>query len=432
MRFFWQKRDNEVSDNSSSSSTSSASSNDILRSTLSSDTVDSSTALNIPAFYACVNKIADTIASLDVKLFRKTGSDSVEELTDDERVFLLNSDTKDTVNAHDMKKLMVSDMFVKKGGYAYINGNIGNIRSLNYIDANNISFQNNTDPIFKDYVVNVAGSSAGTTFEGFKFIKLLNNSSNGYEGKSMIETCNEILAISSSTQNFEKNSVKTGGNKKGFLKSTTRLSKESMNSLKNAFRELYSNSTENVVILNDGLDFKESSNTSVELQLSENKKANSDFICNIFGIPPSILRGGATETDRKIYIESVIFPIITNFENALNTVLLTEDEKKDHFFKFDINNLIKGDIDKRYSAYKIALDSGFMQIDEVRKIENLPSFKLDFIKLGLKDVLYYPKDNKVYTPNTNFLYDIDDSNSSLGHNDGTINNGNVNNDNNNL
>ena len=41
-----------------------------------------------------------------------------------------------------------------------------------------------------------------------------------------------------------------------------------------------------------------------------------------------------------------------------------------------------------------------MQVDEVRKKENLESFKLDFIKLGLQDVLYYPETGEIYTPNT--------------------------------
>jgi hypothetical protein len=48
-----------------------------------------------------------------------------------------------------------------------------------------------------------------------------------------------------------------------------------------------------------------------------------------------------------------------------------------------------------------------MQIDEIRARENLPAFGLDFIKLGLQDVLYYPKDHKIYTPNMNQMADLD-------------------------
>lgn len=40
------------------------------------------------------------------------------------------------------------------------------------------------------------------------------------------------------------------------------------------------------------------------------------------------------------------------------------------FFSFDTTDLVKGDIEKRFGAYKIAIDSGFMQIDEVREKKN--------------------------------------------------------------
>ena len=42
-----------------------------------------------------------------------------------------------------------------------------------------------------------------------------------------------------------------------------------------------------------------------------------------------------------------------------------------------------------------------MQIDEIRFEEDLPALGLNWIKLGLEDVLYDPKTNTVYTPNTN-------------------------------
>ena len=55
-------------------------------------------------------------------------------------------------------------------------------------------------------------------------------------------------------------------------------------------------------------------------------------------------------------------------------------------------------------AYKLAVDANIMQIDEIRFEEDLPSLGLNWIKLGLDDVLYDPKTNTVYTPNTNQLF----------------------------
>ncbi|WP_285397636.1 hypothetical protein [Lysinibacillus sp. fls2-241-R2A-57] len=74
-----------------------------------------------------------------------------------------------------------------------------------------------------------------------------------------------------------------------------------------------------------------------------------------------------------------------------------------------MKELIKGDIEKRFRAYEIAVKNGWMQVDEVRYSEDLPPLGLDFIKLGLQDVLYDPKTKQIYTPNTNKTADISES-----------------------
>lgn len=370
----------------------------LLKAILGGEGVDRDTVMNIPAISACVNMIADTVSSLKVKLYKRDG-EKIEEITDDPRTLLLNEDTGDTLDAVQFKKAMITDMFLSRGGYAYVN-RIGNeVGSIHYVEAERIGFHKNCDPIFKDYKLEVGGR----TYEPWQFIKLLRNTRNGCYGKSIIEESPELLDIIYSSQQYEKTLVKKGGNKKGFLKAKNKVSEEVMDKLKAAFRKLYSNNSESVVVLNDGLEFQESSNTSVEMQLNENKETNNKDACKVFLIPPPIINGNPTEEDKKQYYQACILPILVRFATAINRVMLLESEKQDMFFAFDDTDLTKGDIEKRFEAYKTALDAGFMQLDEVRKNEKLPAFGLDFIKLGLQDVIYFPNENKIYTPNTNKL-----------------------------
>ena len=68
--------------------------------------------------------------------------------------------------------------------------------------------------------------------------------------------------------------------------------------------------------------------------------------------------------------------------------------------------MLKGDIKERFEAYKAAIESNVMQIDEARFMEDLPALGLTWIKIGLKDVLYDIKTGKIYTPNTGNLSDL--------------------------
>lgn len=149
--------------------------------------------------------------------------------------------------------------------------------------------------IFKDYDILVQGN----TYRPYQFVRLLKIRRMGHR-KSLIEENKQLLSVAYNSMKFEENLVATGGNKKGFIKSPRRLSQQAINSLKEAWRNLYSNNTESVVILNESLDFQEASNTSVEMQLNENKKTNGDEICKVIGIPPSLLSGNAGEQDEKI------------------------------------------------------------------------------------------------------------------------------------
>ena len=363
--------------------------------------VDRDTVMNIPAISACVNMIADTVSTLKIKLYRRD-KDRIKEVSDDRRTFLLNEDTGDTLDAVQFKKAMVTDMFLGRGGYAYVNRVRGEVISIHYVEEQKIGFHKNCDPVFKDYKLEVGGR----TYNPWQFITLLRNTRNGCYGRSIVEESQELLDIIYSSQQYEKMLVKKGGNKKGFLKAASKVSKEVIDTLREAFRRLYSNNSENIVVLNNGLEFQESSNTSVEMQLNENKETNSKDACKIFLIPPPIINGNPSEEDKKQYYQGCILPILTRFATAINRAMLSEEEKSTMFFAFDDTDLTKGDIEKRFEAYKIALDSGFMQLDEVRKNEKLPAFGLDFIKLGLQDVIYYPKENKIYTPNTNKLSEM--------------------------
>lgn len=368
----------------------------LLRTILAADCMTRDQAMNVPAFAACVNKIAETVSAIPIRLY-KLVEGKLEEVKEDERTRLLNDDTGDTLDGVQFKRALVRDYLTGKGGYAFINRTGNRIRSLHYVKESEISFMFASDPIFKDYDIMIQG----TKYKPFEFLKILRNTEDGRSGKSVVDENSEVLSVAYHSLEYEKGLVKTGGNKKGFIKSPRKLAQAAMDALKAAWRNLYQNNTENVVILNEGLEFQEASNTSVEMQLNENKKTNSDEICKLFNMPPAMINGGSTEEDKTNFVQYCLNPILKEFECALNRDLLLESEKGSYYFAADTSELTKGDIEKRFRAYETASKNGFMQIDEIRLKENLPPLGLDFVRLGLQDVLYDPETKQFYMPNMN-------------------------------
>lgn len=368
----------------------------LLWASLSDDYMTREQAMNVPAFAACVNKIAETVSTIPIRLYKLVDG-KLEAVEDDTRVQLLNDDTGDTLDGVQFKRALTRDYLVGKGGYAFINRTGNWIRSLHYVKENEVSFLFTSDPIFKDYDIMIQG----TKYKPFEFLKILRNTEDGRSGRSVVDENSEVLSVAYHSLKYEKNLVKTGGNKKGFVKSAKKLAEPAIKALKAAWRRLYQNNTENVVILNEGLEFQEASNTSVEMQLNENKKTNSDEICKLFNMPPAMINGGATEQDKINFVQYCLNPILKELECALNRDLLLELEKGSYYFAADTSELTKGDIEKRFRAYETASKNGFMQIDEIRLKENLPPLGLDFVRLGLQDVLYDPETKQFYMPNMN-------------------------------
>lgn len=405
MFWFKKKKDyEERTDTKVSESVTPDVSADLIKALLGSETITREQALEIPSISGAISLISGVVSCIPVKLYMQEG-DEVREIKNDDRLSLLNHDTQDTMTSTQFWRAMLEDYYVGKGAYAYINRSFTQIRSLHYIENSYIGYMKGTDPIFKDYKITVNGYEK----ESYEFFKILRNTKDGMTGTPLQEEKKILFSIAHHTMKFENTLVKKGGNKKGFLTSDSQLTKEASDLLKEAFLNLYSNNTENIVVLNKGMEFRESSNSCVEMQLNENKETNSTELSMLLNVPNAMLRGNATQQDKDNFVDYCIVPLLNDIEASLDRDLLTEDEKSiGMFFAFDTKELTRGNILDRYKAYELAYKNNFMQVDEIREKEDLPALGFNFIKLGLDSVLYNPETKEIYVANTDKTTKMDD------------------------
>ena len=361
----------------------------LLKSLLAGESIKREQALNIPAVASAVDLIAGSIASMPVRLFRlKEKSNVVEEIKDDSRMALLNGDTHDTLDGFQMKKALVADYLLDGNGYVFIDKSGNDVSGLHYVESDLVAVSILDIGIWKTYKITCSGG----TFEPFDFIKLLRNTRNGADGDGITHEINKALETAYRSMIYQLTMTKTNGNKRGFLKSDRRLGQDEINLLKRAWNNLYnSDNEENVVVLNNGLEFQEASATAVEMQLNETVKALNDQIKDLFHI----------SDDFELTFKLAIYPIVKALETALNRDLLLENEKGRKFFSLDVKEIIRANVKERYEAYKLAKECGFMTINEMRREENMNHIEgLDVVNVGLGAVLYNTHTHEWYTPNT--------------------------------
>lgn len=379
----------------------------LLRALINGEPIKREDALTLPAVSGAVDFISGTIASMPVKLYKyKKGQ--VEEVDNDARVKMLNVDTGDTLDGYQLKKAMVEDYLLGKGGYCYIERERNAVKALKYVPDNFISIYRDPNPLDKYFTIFCYDGE----FYPYEFIKLLRNTKDGASGTGLCQEVAKALETAYNMLKYQLMLVKGGGNKKGFIKSQRKLGQDEIDILKESWANLYANDTSNAVVLNNGLEFQEASNTSVEMQLNESKKTLQDEINAIFHV----------SDDYYDTFKKAIYPIIKAFETALNKDLLLEKEKGKYFFEFDVKEILKANIKERYEAYKIAKEIGLKTINELRRDENLNAIEgLDVVDFGLASVLYDVNTKQYYTPNTGNVQgaDLDVTEDSDGNIDET-------------
>lgn len=363
----------------------------LFRAMLNGEPITRDMAMAIPAVSSAVAKVTNAFAMTTFELFeeKKIDEKRTTKKLDDYRVDLINDDTGDTLDGFQFKKKLCEDYLLGIGGYAYINTAGNKIRSLHYVSNDKISFNVNSDPIFKSYSINVNGRE----YFDFKFLKFLRSTENGAYGTSLLKELNKAFQSAFEALKYTLKLTQTGGVKKGFLKSEKKLEDKSLEELKKAWARLYSGDSDNVIILNNGLDFKEATQTSLEMQLSQIRNNLNSEISSVFGIT----------NDDGIFYKYTLQPVIVAFETALNRSLLLEKEKHTEngcfYFAADDRRLTRATMKERYEAYKLA--EHWTTPNEIRYEEDKEEIEgLDFIPMSLGNVMFDTKTHGYYVPNT--------------------------------
>lgn len=366
-------------------------------------TITRQQAMSIPVVTKSVAWIASAIAALPIKMYTKTDS-GYQEVYDDYRLPLLNDYSGNGMIANDLKRQVLTDLLLDGNGYAYISKKGNKITKLSYIPTHRLTYTESVDTI--DKIVNVWVD--GKQVQDYNVFRLVNNSKNGISGIGFVSDCQDLLSTVLSSLQYENSSISSGV-RRGFLKSKSKLDSEKMNELRRAWKKLTTPNQSDVLVLNAGIEFEDASSTATESQLSQNKVINMHQILAYFGLPTNFFEG----VNSDAYLTAVriaILPIVKQFTNALNNYMLLESEKSNLKFEIDTSDLLRINANERFAAYQTGLSSGILTIDEVRRMENLPALDMQYLKLGLGDVLYNINDGKIFVPNTGAIVDPSNNN----------------------
>ena len=349
--------------------------------------LDEDTAFTIAALHQGVAIISDAIASMNVYLYDYDEDGNIRKLETDYRNYLLNNMANPYLTAFNLKKAMLKDIILHGNGYANVEKNTrGKISSLEYIPA---SFVIPGADNF-GYYYDVTSITTGVTGEikeprridEFNMLNVVVNPvANSVKGKGILDYAKETLVIANQENTYVKNLFLNGLSAKAILNSKTPFKKETKEKLRQDLLNFYSGSQNagKMLVLEGDIAVQSLALTPADINLIQNRNLTVTEIARFLNIPKHLLnldRGQGPYSnitqERLQLIQSTLTPYVTNFQQALNNILLTPAEKKSGYhFSFDANETLKLTPQEQADYLVKLLDSKIMTANEVRRKLNM-------------------------------------------------------------
>lgn len=127
-------------------------------------------------------------------------------------------------------------------------------------------------------------------------------------------------------------------------------------------------------VLYDGMKFETMGVTNEEAQFLETRQYQDLDIARVYRIPPPLIGildnanySNAVELNRQFVVHALM-PWLARWEQKISAVLLLDDDE--HFVEFNVAGLLRGDLLKRYQAYAIGRNWGWLSVNDIRRREN--------------------------------------------------------------
>jgi HK97 family phage portal protein len=336
--------------------------------------VSESSALRFSGVYAGVKIISETLATLSLKLYKKTESGK-EEANQDDLFYLLKDSPNDYQTSFNWREIVQYNAIMGGNGVSVITrdarGQAINIRNYNSRIVTPLYLDNQ----LKAYKIEGIDSPVLSQ----DVIHIQSMTKDGYWGVGLLEIALEAVGQGLAMQDFGSRLFKNGANMSGVLSHPSVLSDKARENLKKSVSSNYEGNynAHKTMILEEGMKYERISITPQEAQLLEGKRFQIEEIARVLRMPPHMLADLSRSTNNNIEHQSLEFvmycihPWVKRWEQELNKKLLSNAKKKEgYFIKFNLDTLLRGDIKTRTEHYAQMLDRGVYSPNEVREMED--------------------------------------------------------------
>lgn len=325
------------------------------------------------AIYAAVTRIANTVASIPVHVYKGRERQDTHPLEK-----LLNLSPNPSMSAYIFKQTM--EAFRNTEGMAYaliIRDGLGEITRLDVLDPTRVRPLIERDSREIWYDITLEGKMY--PIPGYMVLALKHMSANGISGIRPLDVLRGSLDYDAEVKEISLNQL-DGINHGVMLEVPGQALDETRKAQIVAdFLDAYESSGQRVLVLEGGIKATTFNQSPVDAQLMDVERITRNRVATVYNLPPHMLGDysdtsfSTAEQQMQEFLQLTIIPIVQQWEDELNRKLLSDaDYKAGYRFRFDTDSLIRADMVAMANKYQMAIRGGWMRMNEVREREGLP------------------------------------------------------------
>ncbi|MEK4199092.1 MULTISPECIES: phage portal protein [unclassified Cytobacillus] len=348
----------------------------------SGETVTVNSALGVPAVYACINILANSIATLPFQVFRKTSTGRSKEKN---HIVAMLLEKRPNPYQSPFKFKHLIETHRNLWGNAYINiewGLDGRPKGYWLLDPSK------TEPIIDNttnelWYHTVLPNGANVRIWHEDIIHLTSLSTDGIKGKSPIQVIRETIGSSQASQKFKGKFFKNGVSTNGFLKIPGMLNADAKEVVRSEWEKANTgiDNAQRIAILDAGLEYQSISMPLKDAQFVESMKFDKTEIATFYNIPMHMVNELDRSTHSNIeqqaidYIRNTLSPIYTQYQEEFTYKSFSFKEQAKLYIKVNLEALLRADKKTQAEFYGIMLDKGVFNINKVLELEDMDAIE---------------------------------------------------------
>lgn len=343
--------------------------------------VNTETALGVAALRACVTLLAESVAQLPCELYVRDDNGGRSRAT--------GHPCYDLIHSQPNRKDTSFEYYEQTQGALGMEGN-----HIALIERNGAGYPIELIPIHPKKVVVLKGSDGLPYYRFPDFgneilpMRMVHHvrafSIDGYVGVSPIYTNPDTIGLAMATEQHAAAVFSRGATMSGVIERPVAAeaikdqSKVDRLLAKFAERHAGLRNLFSVALLQEGMQYKQLAMDNEKAQLIESRKMGVVEICRLYKIPPHMIQELDKATFNNIehlglqFVIYTLLPWVKRIEGAMMRDLLLPAERKHHYIEFNVSGLLRGDMKSRYEAYAIGRQWGWLSVNDIRRLENMP------------------------------------------------------------